>query len=170
VSTAQRAAVQWGLVRATEAEVRAFVLGAVTFTPGFREFSAWCRAEGHPLHLLSDGFDLYVEPLLARESLDYLPRTVNHLTLDGGAPRFRFQHQNPDCAAHGNCKHWVLEQARAAEAGARLVYLGDGPGDLCPARVADVVFARRALLEHCRAVGLPCHPFDDFATVRATLS
>jgi 2-hydroxy-3-keto-5-methylthiopentenyl-1-phosphate phosphatase len=169
VTTAQRAAVQWSLVRASETEVRAFVLDAVTFTPGFRDFAAWCQAAGHRLHVLSDGFDLYVEPLLAREGLGDLPRTTNYLSLDGGTPRFRFRHQNPACAFHGNCKRWILEQARVADPGARIVYLGDGPGDLCPARVADVVFARRALLDLCRAAGLPCYPFDDFYAVRAAL-
>ena len=169
VTTAQRAAVQWGLVQASAAEVRAFVTRAVTFTPGFRAFTAWCRAEGHTLHVLSDGFDLYIEPLLAWEGLGDLPRTTNHLSLEGGAPQFRFRHQNPACTTCGNCKQWVLERARAGEPGARIVYLGDGSSDLCPARVADVVFARRTLLERCRATGLPCHPFDDFYTVRAIL-
>ncbi len=169
VTTAQRAAVQWGLVRASPEAVRAFVMEAVTFTPGFPAFVAWCQTEGHPLHLVSDGFDLYIDPLLAREGLAHLPRTVNHLTLDGGTPQFRFQHQNPACDRCGNCKRWILEQARAADPDARIVYLGDGVSDLCPARVADVVLARRALLERCQVVELPCYPFDDFDTVRAIL-
>jgi len=169
VTTAQRAAVQWGLVRASAEAVRAFVVDAVTFTPGFRAFADWCRAQGHVLHILSDGFDLYIEPLLACEGLEDLPRTVNHLSLDGGAPRFRFRQQDPACDRCGNCKRWVLERAREDHPGARIVYLGDGVSDLCPAQVADVVLARRALLERCRATGWPCHPFDDFYAVRAVL-
>ncbi len=170
VTTAQRAAVQWGLVQASAEAVRTLAVEAVTFTPGFRAFADWCQAEGHRLHLLSDGFDLYIEPLLAQEGLAHLPRTVNHLSLDGGTPQFQFQHQNPACDRCGNCKQWVLEQARAAEPDARIVYLGDGVSDLCPAHVADVVFARRMLLARCQAAGLPCYPFDNFDTVRAILA
>ncbi|MBU0491125.1 MAG: MtnX-like HAD-IB family phosphatase [Chloroflexi bacterium] len=169
VTTAHRAAVQWGLVQANTADVQRFVIAAVDFTPGFREFARWCRDQGHALHILSDGFDLYIDPLLAREGLADWPRTVNHLTLDGGEPRFRFQHQDPACDRCGNCKRWVIQRAREAHPGARVVYLGDGVSDLCPAQAADVVLARRALLARCRETGLSCHPFDDFCSVRAVL-
>jgi 2-hydroxy-3-keto-5-methylthiopentenyl-1-phosphate phosphatase len=34
---------------------------------------------------------------------------------------------------------------------------------------ADVVFAKRHLLAHCRESGIACHPFETFREVQATL-
>jgi 2-hydroxy-3-keto-5-methylthiopentenyl-1-phosphate phosphatase len=34
---------------------------------------------------------------------------------------------------------------------------------------ADVVFAKRHLLAHCRENGIACHPFDSFKDIQATL-
>ena len=35
--------------------------------------------------------------------------------------------------------------------------------------LADVVFAKRHLLAHCRENGIACHPFETFGEVQATL-
>jgi 2-hydroxy-3-keto-5-methylthiopentenyl-1-phosphate phosphatase len=45
------------------------------------------------------------------------------------------------------------------------VLVGDGRSDFCAAAHADVVFARASLLEHCRARGIPCVPFETFDAV-----
>ncbi len=44
---------------------------------------------------------------------------------------------------------------------------GDGPSDLCPAREADIIFARGHLAERCEEEGLEWRPLTDFATVIA---
>ena len=46
-----------------------------------------------------------------------------------------------------------------------MFYVGDGVTDLCPARKADLVFARSRLLEECRAEGLPHVELRDFSDV-----
>ena len=46
---------------------------------------------------------------------------------------------------------------------------GDGASDLCPAREADLVFARDHLAERCAAEGLPWRPLD-FAVARDALA
>ena len=45
------------------------------------------------------------------------------------------------------------------------VLVGDGRSDFCAAAHADVVFARASLLDHCRARGIRCVPFETFDVV-----
>ncbi len=47
----------------------------------------------------------------------------------------------------------------------RVLLIGDGDSDACAAGQADMVFARKRLLAHCRALGLPHRRADDFAQV-----
>ena len=46
-----------------------------------------------------------------------------------------------------------------------MLVFGDGASDLCPAREADLTFARGHLAERCAAEGLEWRPLADFTTV-----
>ena len=46
-----------------------------------------------------------------------------------------------------------------------MLVFGDGVSDLCPAREADLTFARGHLAERCAAEGLEWRPLTDFAGV-----
>ncbi len=48
-----------------------------------------------------------------------------------------------------------------------MLVFGDGPSDLCPAREADIVFARDHLAERCAAEGLEWRELTDFGAVLA---
>jgi 2-hydroxy-3-keto-5-methylthiopentenyl-1-phosphate phosphatase len=51
--------------------------------------------------------------------------------------------------------------------GELVVAFGDGASDLCPAREADLTFARGHLAERCAAEGLEWRELNDFGTVLA---
>jgi 2-hydroxy-3-keto-5-methylthiopentenyl-1-phosphate phosphatase len=46
-----------------------------------------------------------------------------------------------------------------------VVYAGDGPPDLEPARFADVVFAKKILLNNCKNEGIKTEVFRDFKDI-----
>jgi 2-hydroxy-3-keto-5-methylthiopentenyl-1-phosphate phosphatase len=71
-----------------------------------------------------------------------------------------FPYQSDHCGACGNCKLDYAERVR--EKGARIIYIGDGHSDRCASEVADIVFAKDVLAEHCRKQGMPYLPFTDF--------
>lgn len=53
------------------------------------------------------------------------------------------------------------------EEGYFVVFAGDGPPDVAPAQKADVVFAKKFLLQACRDKQIPTLPFDGFKDILA---
>ena len=130
-------------LRADDEELIAFALAHCPIDPTFAPFAAWAADEGLPLTVVSDGFGLHVEPLLAAAGLDHLPVITN--AWDRGSLAFVAAH--PTCVGCGTCKKQAVERAR--EAHGAVAFVGDGVSDRFGARYADVTFAkdepRRAL-------------------------
>ncbi|MFN3975218.1 MAG: MtnX-like HAD-IB family phosphatase [Dehalococcoidia bacterium] len=135
--------------------------------PGFHEFVRWCAQRGLPLTIASGGLDFYIQAVLEREGLS-LP--LYSATADFRGPRLgvRFANGVRSCPEVGVCKCWLVERMKGESL--RVAYVGDGITDACAARRADLVFARRWLLEYCRKHGLPCHTFETFAEVQECLA
>ena len=87
---------------------------------------------------------------------------------DGGPPyHLEFSDALGDCPRCGpaSCKAAILRRLRRP--GDVVLVFGDGPSDLCPAREADLVFARGHLAERCAQEGLEWRPLTDFGAVLA---
>ena len=149
---------QIDLVRASEAQMDAFVAG-IEIDPGFARFARLCRRLGHNVTIVSDGLDRTIEAVLERYDLD-LPFHANRLQWQGGDRwRLTFPHASSDCRAlAGTCKCRFLEgQPRQLR-----IVVGDGRSDFCVADRADLVLAKGALLDRCRASAIPHLAFADF--------
>jgi 2,3-diketo-5-methylthio-1-phosphopentane phosphatase len=137
--------------------------------PGFTEFVRTCRGRGHPIIVVSEALDVMIHAMLDAEGLDlpvYCNRALFHP--DGRYSGLELPYIRRDCPCEvGICKRAiVLEHAKPFE---QVVYIGDGSNDLCPAREAHMIFARRRLAEHCRSQDITYIPFEDFFDVRAAL-
>jgi 2,3-diketo-5-methylthio-1-phosphopentane phosphatase len=149
---------QIDLVRASEAEMDAFVAG-IEIDRGFAPFARLCHRLGHSVTIVSDGLDRTIEAVLERFGLE-LPFHANRLQWQGGDRwRLSFPHARSDCRAlSGTCKCRFTEgQPRQLR-----IVVGDGRSDFCVADRADLVLAKGALLEHCRAAAMPHLAFADF--------
>jgi HAD superfamily phosphoserine phosphatase-like hydrolase len=150
-------------LRADDEELIAFALEHCPLDPTFAGFAAWAADEGLPLTVVSDGFGLHVEPLLAAAGLDHLPVITN--AWDRGSLTFVAAH--PTCVGCGTCKKQAVE--RAHEAHGAVAFVGDGVSDRFGARYADVTFAKDDLAEHCGREAIPFLPYADFDDVRRAL-
>jgi 2-hydroxy-3-keto-5-methylthiopentenyl-1-phosphate phosphatase len=150
-------------LRADDEELIAFALEHCPLDPSFAGFAAWAADEGLPLTVVSDGFGLHVEPLLARDGLGHLPVVTN--TWDRGSLTFVSAH--PTCVGCGTCKKQAVELARRAHG--TVAFVGDGASDRFGARYADVTFAKDDLAEHCGRESIPFVPYADFDDVRRAL-
>jgi 2-hydroxy-3-keto-5-methylthiopentenyl-1-phosphate phosphatase len=150
-------------LRGDDRELIAFALAHCPLDPTFASFAAWAAAEELPLTVVSDGFGLHVEPMLAAAGLGHLPVVTN--SWERGSLTFGAAH--PACVGCGTCKKQAVEQAR--ERHGTVAFVGDGVSDRFGARYADVTFAKNGLAEHCRREEIPFVPYRDFGDVRSAL-
>lgn len=143
------------------------VLNTVPVDPTFAGFAAWCEARGIPLVIVSDGFGLMIDSILAREHIRVSAVWANQLVIgEGGALSVSFPYPPRDraCAA-GLCKCQVLRETTS-----KRVVIGDGLSDLCWASRADLCFAKGELLALCREQQITHREFKDFSGIQHSLA
>jgi 2-hydroxy-3-keto-5-methylthiopentenyl-1-phosphate phosphatase len=152
----------WGAIREC--------LDEVEITPGFVEFSHWCRRQKIPLYIVSEGLDRVIHAVLER--LDVQVDGVFSNRLEGQDElilTFPFSPKNDVCNL-GMCKCQVLEKPFASSQGIpgqpyRIV-IGDGASDYCWAAQADLLFAQKKLKTFCEQLQVPFIPFQDFSDIQ----
>ena len=151
---------QVGLLRVSPAELDAFV-AEIEIDWGFSSFVRVCTRHDIPVTVVSDGLDRTIRMVLTRAGLGDLPVAANHLK-SIGADRWRlsspYAPAGQDCAS-GTCKCAVTDALHRP----LTLLVGDGKSDHCVAGRADIVFAKKGLIAHCRDNALPHHPFTDFS-------
>jgi 2,3-diketo-5-methylthio-1-phosphopentane phosphatase len=163
IGTRETLAREFALVREDRDTLVKAVRSDAWMDPTFPAFLRFCRGRGIPFEIVSEGLDFYIEPLLADWGLD-VPLRTNRTKFDGGRMRIEYPFADPDCTLCGTCKLRRVFDLRVA--GHRVVYVGDGDSDLCPAVEADVVFAKERLAELCESESIPYHRFETFAEVQ----
>ena len=162
IPTSERARRQFALVQATEQEFLDLI-ARHAIDPAYAPLVADLRGRGVPLQIVSDGFDAYVRPMLARAGLADLPFQSNRLSFRNGAIELDFPHERPGHDPRGG---WKAGPVRALQAeGWRVAYAGDGMSDLAAAHAADLLFARAQLAIHCRRERIAYHAFEDMRDV-----
>lgn len=144
------------LQRPTE-EMVAFALDHCRMDPTFGPFVRRCREVQIPVTLVSDGFGLYIEPLLRAAGIEGVA-VVTNTWIDGGA--IAFPHGHPGCINCGTCKMRAVLDVPGPVA-----FVGEGPSDRYGALYAEVVYAKDALVRHCERDGVAYRPWVDFDDV-----
>ena len=151
-------------------ELNAF-LDSQEIDSSFAGLVDFCGSAGIELRILSDGLSYYVERILARHGLAAVPFFANTLTLmdwnDDGTARaeIAFPHGDAECARCACCKRNIM----LASAGDDdvLCLVGEGFSDQCPARYADIVFAKDSLQTYCQRENISYYPYATFDDVTA---
>ncbi|MEE8442372.1 MAG: MtnX-like HAD-IB family phosphatase [Dehalococcoidia bacterium] len=150
-------------MRATREEMKAHVRENGRINDGFADLARYCQRKNIDIAIVSLGLDFYVQALLEQQQLDWVPIYAVGTRFTSKGIQFDFPHAIQDCGRWGICKCLVVQKYR--DQGRRVVFVGDGRNDLCPARMADVVFARDQLVDLCRQDGVPYHELRDFNDV-----
>jgi len=153
----------------TQADIDAF-LERVTISPGTERLVRAAQERGWEFHVLSAGFDYFIERVLHQRGLP-VPYTANTMRFDGGGlPQLQFLDTTlpgctrflPPCAG---CKPVVWREWKGR--GYQVAYLGDGSTDFCladtfraEAEPGDLLFATGSLLRYCRENDIPAVPFE----------
>lgn len=158
---------QFNLVRCTREEALRLLEERVTIDPYFQPFVGWCRCHGIGLTILSGGFHFFIAHLLRNAGVEGVPILANEAEVDGErwlVIPAAVERQCPEC---NHCKKTSLDRARSG--GERIVYVGDGLTDRCVAPEADLLFAKKALVQICEAEAIPFRPYRHFGDVQAEL-
>ena len=142
-----------------QAHVRKFA----NLRAGFLTLANFCKDNSVELGIVTYGLDFYVEALLQREDLEWIPTFSVGTQFSSSGIKFDYNYTRDDCSKWGNCKCSIVEQYQ--ESGHRVYYAGDGISDFCPARKTDLVFARSGLLEMCKKENLRHIELHDFFEV-----
>jgi 2-hydroxy-3-keto-5-methylthiopentenyl-1-phosphate phosphatase len=136
--------------------------------PEFAKFRDFCVAHAVPLTILSDGLDLYVERILRRNHLGDCAYFANHVEFKelGNATELEitFPYTDAECEFCGNCKRNHMLTGSGNDD--IIAYVGDGISDRCPARYADIVFAKKGLIRYCQQENISYYEFSGFADVQ----
>lgn len=134
------------------------LLESIEIDEGFPRFLDACIRAKDRVHVLSDGFDLCIRTVFSQHGID-VPYYANTLIYETGFT-MECPHANHECGHCGVCKTTLME--RLKEPSHRSVYIGDGYSDACPARHADMVFAKEPLHTLCRESGVDARRFASF--------
>jgi HAD superfamily phosphoserine phosphatase-like hydrolase len=157
------------MIEAPRDELLRLLTAVAEPAPGLAAFFAALEERGGRAAVVSAGLREAIEGFWRRESLPQLELFASELVGGGpgGGPPYRlaFSEALGDCPRCGprSCKSAVLRALRRP--GDLVIVFGDGASDLCPAREADLTFARGHLAERCAAEGLAWRPLGDFAAV-----
>lgn len=136
--------------------------------PAFETAVRLFSDRGLPVLILSDGFDYYIDRILKRDGLEWLPHIANHLNIEGLKARPSFPHHGMlDCFRCANCKTYHLQQLHAQ--GYKIAYFGDGHTDRCAAKSADLIFAKDYLARYLSRNGIDFIPFNSYSDALPTL-
>lgn len=153
---------------ATPDSVREFALTQQLDT-GIGPLIDWCRNNEMPVTVVSDGFDVYIQPLLTEAGVaDDVAIHSNHLRYEGGSwiPSFPAASESCSCFCASCKRNVVLSRVPDDDI---IVYVGDGLSDTCAVRFADVVFAKGTLAASCREEGIPHHTYRSLTEVLIVL-
>ncbi len=137
--------------------------------PTFMDFANFCNSRNLKFFILSDGFDFYIERILKRFGLEDVRFYSNRLefqAVDGTGLFFLtpvFPYADEDCPHCANCKRNHLLTLSSDDD--IIVYIGDGYSDRCPAKYADIVFAKRDLIRYCREENISYFEYQNFRDV-----
>ncbi|MGH8116135.1 MAG: MtnX-like HAD-IB family phosphatase [Rhodanobacteraceae bacterium] len=162
IGSAECMAGQVALLDASRDEIDGHLDG-LRIDPAFPAFAEAVLAAGSTLRVVSDGLDYAIRAILSRCHLDDLPVLANRLVQTG--PR-TWKLETPFSDSHcrigsGHCK--CASAVREHNRHHRVLLIGDGASDYCPAGEADYVFAKHRLIEHCRHAGIPHTSIVGFA-------
>lgn len=159
---------QAAMLNGSQAEMLAFALENYRIDPTFAPFVAWAASSGVQVSVASEGFGFYLEPMLSAGGVEGVRVLGNRLDLNGGRrPVLSFPHAHPECVGCGTCKMRAV-QSHTERLGP-VAFVGEGHSDRYGALYADVVFAKKHLVDICLSDGVTYLPWQTFDDVRRGL-
>lgn len=138
-------------------------LSNIKLDPYFKILVAFLDAKRIKKVILSDNFDYILNRILNHHTIKKTKVYSNKLLFakDRLIPFFPFRSKNCRLCAHCKTKNLLANVNKNSI----IVYIGDGNSDTCPAKYADIIFAKKDLLRHYKDKKLHCVKYDSLREV-----
>ena len=147
-------------------------LDSIPIDETFLEFVEFCRARNIECSILSESFDGWIARILTRFGIRDIPIFANNISIESNNGHTRilptFPYDSEECRCCACCKRDIIVSKTPEEG--LVVFVGNHPTDFCPARYADVVFAKEHLQSFCQSENISYHRFKTFRDAREQLS
>jgi len=139
----------------------------VKIDPTFKSFAEWCKIKEIELIVLSGGFNEFINTIFKKFGINNLKIYSNSLKIENNKWQV-IQSDLPkikDLCNHCKTNHIIESQRK----GYKVVYIGDGNTDRCPAETADIVFAKDSLAEYLDMKKKKYFKYQDFSDIQNIL-
>ena len=158
ISSRENAIIQVGLLNNVSQKQLDDYINSIEIDDYFLEFVEFAKSKNIKLTILSDGFDLFIQKVLERFTLN-IPYYANKLTYKNGKFSIEFPYYNENCDKKaGMCKCDKVKEKS-------FCYIGDGTSDLCIASKADLLFATKNLHKYCKDNKIKHSHFTSFRNI-----
>ena len=133
---------------------------------GFKQLVGYCRSRGFRFVITSNGLDFYIEALLKEIGLS---------DVEFHAARTNFTNNSLRASYIGPSGEELLKGFKQAytasyiKEGYRVIYLGNGPSDVEPAKLAYRAFATDSMIKKCKEQGVNYTPFNELKDITEEL-
>lgn len=164
VPTCEAMRLQFGMIKNMSRETFDKFFDTVEIDEYFEKFYELCKEKGYKVVIVSDGFEYFIRRVLDKYGISGIDVYSNHFEFNDGNFIMEFPHKNENCKrGAGTCKCSFIAKFR--ELYNKIIYIGDGASDFCPASKADFLFAKKKLLEYCKENNIPYVKYSDFNEV-----
>ena len=152
----------FSMVKESEETLVKFVRERAEVRPGFLELVEYCRERDYGFIIVSNGLDFYIKTILKDLGLE---------NVEYHAARTGFSDNGVDARYIGPEGKELLVGFKEAytrvflEENQRVIYIGNGPSDIPPAKMSEYAFATGPMIELCRQRGINCIPFNELTDV-----
>lgn len=149
-------------IRITKKKLDAY-LSTIKLDPYFKKILKLCDAKNIKKVILSDNFYYIISKILKNNGINGLELYCNLIETRNGRLTPKFPHTGKH---HGKCAHCKTKSLLAnVDERSVAIYVGDGLSDVCPAKKADLVFAKSTLAKRLKAEKVPHIFFDGLSDV-----
>ncbi len=121
-------------------------LPKIKLDPYFKTLYKFLQSKKVKTVVLSDNFDYILNQILKINKVKKLKVLANKLSFSRDKVITDYPFKNKDCQICAHCKTKNL--LASSPKGATIIYVGDGTSDICPAKHAQLVFAKDNLLRY----------------------